>query len=131
MEGSPVRGQERAAIVRLNESPDLQTFQAELVRLLASELAPAEALFGLMDLTANALQLPPWVRSHLERHPGLYRKLEQGEMVGISHTEENPVLRPVAASRSSVVLVPMIHDAVLQATIAIVSPLEGRQLSAE
>jgi signal transduction histidine kinase len=133
MEGSPVRGQERPSIVRLNESADLENFQSDLVRIVASDLHHTDVFFGLFDTAQKTLQLPSWVRSHLERHPGLLEKLEKGEMAGISHTEENPVLRPAAAARSSVVLIPVIASATgaLQGAIGLVSPLDGPQLSAE
>jgi signal transduction histidine kinase len=131
MEGSPVRGQERPAIVRLNECSDIENFQSDLVRIAANDLHHTEVFFGLLDTTFKSLQLPSWVRSHLERHPGLLEKLEKGEMVGISHSEENPVLRPAVAARSSVVLIPVIASAALQGAIGLVSPLDGPQLSAE
>jgi signal transduction histidine kinase len=131
MEGSPVRGQERPAIARLNESADLENFQSDLVRIVANDLHHTDVFFGLFDTAHKSLQLPSWVRTHLERHPGLLEKLEKGEMAGISHTEENPVLRPAAAARSSVVLIPVIANGVLQGAIGLVSPLDGPQLSAE
>ena len=131
MEGSPVRGQQRVPIIRLNESHDLQSFQAEFVRLLAAEFKHAEVSFGIVDIDLKMPQLPAWIRSHLERQPGLQKKLEQGEMVGISAAEENPVLRPAAAAHSNVVLIPVINDGRLAAAIGLVSPLDGPQVSAE
>jgi len=131
MEGSPVRGQEKAPITRLNESSDIENFQAELVRLIASELHHTDVFFGLFEPSTKTLQLPSWVKSHLERHPGLYEKLQKGEMAGISHAEENPVLRPASASRSSVVLIPVSANSSLQGAIGLVSPLDGPQVSAE
>ena len=131
MEGSPVRGQQRPPIIRLNESHDLQSFQAEIVRILVAEFKHAEVSFGIVDSDLKMPQLPAWIRSHLERQPGLQKKLEQGEMVGISAAEENPVLRPAAAAHSNVVLIPVINDGRLAAAIALVSPLDGPQVSAE
>ena len=131
MEGTPVRGQQKLPIVKLNELTDLQSFQSEIVRLVRAAYVFADVFFGLADPESNTLQLPVWIKSHLERHPSLYKKLEQGEIVGISATEENPVPRPVAAVRSGVVLIPMIGNGVLQAVLAFVSSLEGPQLSAE
>ena len=49
MEGSPVRGHERLPVTRLSESRDLESFQAELIRILSSELPHAEIFFGLFD----------------------------------------------------------------------------------
>src|SRR5947207_14528297 len=107
MEGSPVRGQQKVSVVQLNESADVQSFQSEIVRLIGSEIKHAQIFFGVVDPASKTLQLPAWIRSHLERHPPLQRKLEQGELVGISAAEENPVPRPAAAARSSVVLIPL------------------------
>jgi len=131
MEGSPVRGQERPPIARLNESQNLQTFQAELIRLIGAELQHIEIFLALSEAGSGTLQLPSWVRSYLERHAGLFKKLEQGEMVGISHAEESRAPRPAASARSSVVLIPLIGDAMLHAVIGLVSSVDGPQLSAE
>jgi len=131
MEGSPVRGQQRLPIIRLNESQDLQSFQAEIVRVLAAEFKHAEVSFGIVDTEMKMPQLPAWIRSHLERQLGLQKKLEQGEMVGISAAEENAVLRPAASAHSNVVLIPVINDGRLAAAIGLVSPLDGQQVSAE
>jgi signal transduction histidine kinase len=131
MKGSPVRGHDKAPIVRLNAAPDLQTFQADLIRLVAIDAKPAEILFSLVDDNSKPLALPSWMRSYVDRYSALQTKLEQGEMVGISYPEESPVLRPANATRSSVVLIPVICDATLLAVIGLVSPLDGPQPSAE
>src|SRR5437870_2942516 len=131
MDGSPVRGQDKAGITRLNQVKDTQTFQAEFIRLIRADLPYTDVFFGLLDTDSKTLQLPAWVRSHLERHQGLALKLEQGAMVGITHTEENPVPRPASAARSSVVLIPVIDSNTLLGAIGLVSPLDGPHLSAE
>ena len=131
MEGSPVRGQQRLVISQLNQSSDLQTFHRELVQSLNSELKHAEIFLALMDAENNTLQLPAWIKSHMLRHPGLQKKLELGEMVGIGSTEDNPVPRPATAARSSVVLIPLMADGSVAAVIGLVSPSDGPQLSAE
>src|SRR5262249_20199217 len=112
-------------------SRDLEGFQADLVRIVSTELPHTELFFGLFDVTSKAQQIPSWVRSHLDRHPALLKKLEQGEMVGIGHSDENPVLRPASAVRSIIVLIPLIGESSLQAVIGLVSPLDGPQPSAE
>jgi len=61
----------------------------------------------------------------------LFKKLEQGEMTGISHSEENPILRPASAARSSVVLIPLAGEGVFQGVIGLVSPMDIPPLSAE
>ncbi len=131
MEGSPVRGHERLPVTRLGESRDLESFQAELIRILSSELPQAEIFFGLIDQAGKAAPIPSWVRSHLDRHPALHKKLEQGEMAGIGHADENPALRPATAVRTSVVLIPLIGESALQAVIGLASPLDGAQPSSE
>jgi signal transduction histidine kinase len=131
MEGSPVRGPERAQIARLCESKSIESFQADLIQIISGEIHQVETFVGFVDAEPKALQIPSWVQAHLERHPALYTKLGQGEMAGISHTEENPVLRPASAARSSVVLIPISGDDALQGLIGLVSPMEGPQLSAE
>ena len=131
MEGSPVRGPERSPLARLSESRDIETFHADLLRIISSEAYNSEIFIGFIDASSKALQIPSWVKSHLERHPALYKKLEQGEMAGISHTEDNPVPRPASAARSSVVLIPLNGDETLQGIIGLVSPLDGPQVPAE
>jgi signal transduction histidine kinase len=131
MEGTPVRGQQKAALVQLNEVLNLENFQSEVVRLVGAEFKHAQVFFGSMDPNSGTLQLPVWVRSHLERHSGLQKKLDQGEMVGISATEDLPTPRPAVAARSSVVLIPVMNDAKLTAAIGLVSPSDEPPLSAE
>jgi signal transduction histidine kinase len=131
MEGSPVRGPDRPPVARLSESRDIENFQAELIRTISGEIHQVEVFVGLFDTALKGLQVPLWVKSNFERRPALYTKLEQGEMAGISHTEENPVLRPANAARSSVVLIPIMSDGVLQGLIGLVSSMDARQLSAE
>ena len=131
MEGSPVRGQQRLAIVQLNQSQDLQSFHAEVVQILNSELKHAEIFLAFIDAESKTPLLPAWIKSHMVRHSGLQKKLELGEMVGIAATEDNPVPRPATAAHSSVVLIPMIAEGTLSAVIGLVSPSDGLQLSAE
>jgi signal transduction histidine kinase len=131
MEGSPVRGPERASFARLCESRSIESLQADLLRIISGEIHQVDAFIGFRDTDSKELQIPGWVKSHMERHPALYVKLEQGEMAGISHTEENPVLRPASAARSSVILIPIISDNALQGLIGLMSPMDGPQLSAE
>ena len=70
MDGSPVRGH-KSGIIQLNQVEDPQTFQAEIVRVIRADLPQTEIFFGFMEPVSNTLQVPAWVRSHLERHPGL------------------------------------------------------------
>jgi signal transduction histidine kinase len=115
----------------LCEARSIESFQGDLIQVIDGELHEVEAFMGLFDTDSKALQIPSWVKSHMERHPALHTKLEQGEMAGISHAEENPVLRPASAARSSVVLIPIISDGVLQGLIGLVSSMDRPQLSAE
>src|SRR5207244_2419583 len=77
------------------------------------------------------LQLAAWIRTHLERHAGLQKKLEQGEMVGISAGDDRAMPRPATAVRSHVVLIPIVCEGRLSAAIGLASPLDGPQLSSE
>jgi signal transduction histidine kinase len=132
MEGSPVRGQRKPPIMPLNECSGVEEFQAEFVRLARQEFKHAQVFFGLVDADSKTSRLPAWIKVHLQRHPGLQQKLEHGEMAGISAVDENPgMLRPVATTRSSIVLIPMMSDGTLSAVIGLVSPLDEPPLSAE
>src|SRR5688572_11861392 len=131
MEGSPVRGQYRLRITQLNQAKDLQGLQSEITRLLDSEVQPAEIFFGLIDTSPKGLHIPAWVRSHLDRHPGLYEKLEKGELVGISQTDDKTLPKAAATARASVVLLPVITDGRLFGAIGIVSPADAAHVSAE
>jgi signal transduction histidine kinase len=131
MEGSPVRGQPKVHLIQLNESSNLENFQVELVRIIGSEFKHAQIFCGVVDVDSNGLMLPAWIRSHLERHPALQKKLEQGEMVGVGAVEDNPVPRPAAAARSNVILIPMLSDGHLIAAIGLISPIGEPPLSAE
>jgi len=97
MEGSPVRGQEKGAIVRLNESADVQSFQAEVIRIVGTDVRHAEIFCSAFDGESNSLSLPSWIQSYLERHSALQTKLEQGELVGITYDEGSRVPRPATA----------------------------------
>jgi len=130
MDGSPARGQGKAGIAQLNQISDPKIFQSEFERLIRADLQHIEIFVALWDTGLRILHVPAWLRSGLERHPALAVKLQQGEMVGISH-EENSAARPAAAARSSVVLIPLINDGRLQAAVGLVSPPDGPHLSAE
>jgi len=131
MEGTPVRGTRRVPFVQLNECPNLERFQSEIVRLASSEFKHAQVFFGVVDPESKTLQLPAWIQSHLERHPGLHKKLESGEMVGISASEGNTEARSAAANRLSVVLIPVRRQETLMAAIGLASAPDEPPLSAE
>ncbi|HYR88864.1 MAG TPA: GAF domain-containing sensor histidine kinase [Terriglobia bacterium] len=130
MEGSPVRGEYRKRDTHPVREGKIQIFRAELTRLLSSQLPNTEGFLALID-KSRGLHFPAWVRVHLDRRPALYEKLERGEVVGISHTEENPVPRPAASARSNVLLIPVIDDTVLYGVIGLVYPMDGPHLSHE
>ncbi len=116
MEGSPVRSQHRSRIAQLNQAQDLHGFQTELVRLLSAAIPDTEFFLAAVDGSADRPEVPSWLKPHLERHPALYKKLEQGELVGISN---------LAGSRSSVVLIPIISDTVLYGAIGALTTCDG------
>jgi signal transduction histidine kinase len=131
MEGSPIRGQEKTPIVQLNESQDLQAFQDDLVRLIRKDLKYAQILFGFRAIDTGSWSLPSWVRSFLERHVALQKKLEQGETVAIGYGRDNPALVPADAARSSIILIPLLAHGTLSGALGLVSPLSGPQTSSE
>ena len=131
MDGISVRELSKTSFARLNQVKDPENFHAELVRLIRGDFQHIEVFSGLFDVAASkVLHVPSWLRSHLERHPGLIVKLEEGEMVGITH-EPDASARRAGAAPASVVLIPLLSDGRLQAAIGLVSPLDGSHLSAE
>jgi len=130
MDGISVRELSKTGFARLNQVKDPENFQAELVRSIRGDLQHIEVFVGLFDVATKVLHVPAWLRSHLERHPGLIVKLEEGEMVGITH-EPDASARRAGAAPASVVLIPLLSDGRLQAAIGLVSPLDGPHLSAE
>src|SRR5438046_5491072 len=130
MDGISVRELSKTGFARLNQVKDPENFQAELVRSIRGDLQHIEVFVGLFDVATKVLHVPAWLRSHLERHPGLIVKLEEGEMVGITH-EPDASARRAGTARASVVLIPLLSDGRLQAAIGLVSPLDGPHLSAE
>jgi signal transduction histidine kinase len=131
MDGSPVRGQDRPRYVRLSEARDIQSFQAELVRQITADLQNTEVFCGFIPIGSTHLQLSSWVKSHLDKHPALYHKLRQGELVGITHAAQNSAPQPPSTVRSSILLIPILNDAELYGVIGLVSAMEGPQLSHE
>jgi len=131
MEGSPVREPQRLPIIQLNAAHDLQSFQSAVVRLVGAGVKHGDVFFGIVEADTKHFGLPAWIKSHLDRQPALQKRMEQGDMVGISAAEENPAPRPAAAARSSVVLIPVMNDTRWIATIGVVSPMDGPQVSAE
>ena len=71
MGGSPVRGPNKTIVAQLNHAKDIHEFQTELVRLIRIDLPHSEVFAGGVERDSHALQVPSWVRSHLEKHPGL------------------------------------------------------------
>jgi signal transduction histidine kinase len=129
MEGSPVRGLHRWRKTWISDARSVQSYQSELVRVIADELTNSEVVFGQVEPGSSTLSLPSWLKAHLERHPTLYRKLEQGELVGISHVDQAPTPRPAAAARSGILIFPIICDGALYGAIALISPTDAPQLS--
>src|SRR5881397_1573974 len=130
MDGISVRELSKTSFARLNQVKDPENFHAELVRLIRGDFQHIEVFSGLFDVASKVLHVPAWLRSHLERHPGLIVKLEEGEMVGITH-EPDASARRAGAAHASVVLIPLLSDGRLQAAIGLVSALDGPHLSAE
>jgi signal transduction histidine kinase len=128
MEGSSVRGPNKWRKTWIGEADDVQTYQSELIRIIASELAGAEVVFGRVEEGSDSLLLPAWIKAHLDRHPALYRKLAQGDVVGLGHIDPPNTPRPAVAARSSILIFPMTSAGVLYGAIALISPTDGPQL---
>src|SRR6058998_3742753 len=101
MDGISVRELRKTSFARLNQAKDPENFQAELVRSIRGDLEHIAVCFGLFNAASNVLHVPAWLRSHLERHPGLIVKLEEGEMVGITHEPDASARRAGAARQRS------------------------------
>src|SRR5205823_14644295 len=85
MGGIPVRELSKTSFGRLNQVKDPENFHAELVRLIRGDFQHIEVFFGLFDVASKVLHVHSWLWSHLDRHPGLILKFDEGEMVGITH----------------------------------------------
>jgi signal transduction histidine kinase len=96
--------------------------------MIAQELPHAQIMFGVAVPDASTFQLPSWLKAHLERHPSLYKKLEQGELVGIHFADPDQGPRPATAARSDVFLFPVSAGTLLHGVIALISPTNGPQL---
>src|SRR5215831_14551858 len=116
MEGSPARSQKLdglvGLLVTLNDASTLADFTMRLLDGISKQLQHGQGILigrnpesGELDIEnlrcsddSPALS-PTWLRSHLDRHPELSRKLKQGEMVGITHTEATTT--PATASQTA------------------------------
>jgi|SRR5579884_425216 len=144
MEGSPARGQKldvlTALFIGLNDASTLSDFKIRLVTGLASQLQHGKPLLILRVLGTDELDLenwtyledapslsPAWLRSHLERHPELYRKLLQGEMLGITPVESSTTTSaPVAyVARRHLLLLPMLQNGGLVGLIGLSLAVEA------
>ena len=148
MEGSPARSQKldglTSLLITLNDASNLADFQIRLVEAIASQLQHGNPFVILRELESNELDVeqlksaedslrvtPAWLRSYLQRHPELHRKLRQGEMVGITHVDESggPQAAGFQTARRSVLLLPMIISNELVGTIGLILPAELTQYS--
>jgi signal transduction histidine kinase len=145
MEGSPARGQKwegfAELLIDLNDAVTLADFQNRLVVGVSSKLQHSQLLVvlraGSGDLSFEHLKTsenpsaisPTWLKSHLERHPELMRKLKQGEMVGITHVEGSTTPQPAVAPRRNVLLLPIIVQSELAGVIGLVLLVETLQHS--
>ena len=123
------------------QTGDLNTFHSDLLSWLGQELDAFETFVVLSDPISGDLHfdglrstcIPAgvssvWLKSHLERHPILIEKLSQAELVGIGADAGTP--RPVEGARTSVVLVPVLHENRLLGVFGIVSWMDGPQPTA-
>ncbi len=148
MEGSPARGQKMddlaTLLINLSDAPTIQDFQARLVHGITGHLQHGRVMVLLQNPEASELSFdqmkysgesipvsPSWLKSHLERHAELPRKLRQGEMVAITHIDGSTTPQPATGLKRNLLLLPIIAGAELAGLIGLVLPLESLQLSEE
>lgn len=148
MEGSPARGPKMDGLalllINLSDAATVSDFQTRLVRGVTSHLHHGKVLVVLQSSETGELDFdqlkysdetlpvsPSWLKSHLERHPELPRKLKQGEMVGITHLDGSTTPQPATGIRRNLLLLPIIMEGRLAGIIGLVLPLEALQLSEE
>ena len=146
MEGSPARGQKldplAALLIQLTAAETQSDFADRFVNGLSSHIKRGKVLLILKSRESNELDFgnpvfpqdapsisESWLKSHLERHPELQRKLQQGEMVGITYAEGSAAPLSVITPRRNVLLLPNIVDAELVGVIGLVLPMEDLQQS--
>src|SRR5215831_4704730 len=148
MEGSPARSQKLdglvGLLVTLNDASTLADFTMRLLDGISRQLQHGQGILigrhresGELDIenlrcSDDSPSLSPtWLRSHLDRHPELSRKLKQGEMVGITHVEGSTTPQPAALQsiRRNVLLLPMIVEGQLVGVIGLALPVEALQYS--
>jgi signal transduction histidine kinase len=147
MEGSPARGQKWEGVaellIDLNDAGTLADFQNRLVLGVSTKLQHGQ-LFVVLRAVSGELSFehlktsenpstvsPSWLKSHLERHPELLRKLKQGEMVGITHVEGSTTPQPAVSLRRNVLLHPIVAQRELAGVIGLVLPVETLQQAEE
>src|SRR5262249_46631619 len=142
MEGSPARSQKLdglvGLLVTLNDASTMADFTARLLDGIAKQMQHGQGILIGRNLGSGQLDIenlscssdspplsPTWLRSHLDRHPELSRKLKQGEMVGITHVEGSTTPQPAAlqSTRRNVLLLPMIVEAELVGVIGLALPV--------
>jgi signal transduction histidine kinase len=148
MEGSPARGQKlddlAMLLVDLSDASTVTDFQDRLVRGISNRLRNGKTLvvfrlpgsdeFDFEHLKYSEDSSPissSWLKSHLERHPELPRKLTQGEMVGITHVEGSTTPQPAVTPRRNVLLLPIIVEQDVAGIIGMVLPVDSLQPSEE
>jgi signal transduction histidine kinase len=148
MEGSPARGQKLdgliGLLVTINDASTMAEFGVRLLSGIASQLQHGQVLLITRNLESGELDTenlrssedtppisPSWLRSHLDRHPELPRKLRQGEMVGITHVEGSTTPQPASlpGARRNLLLLPMIVSGDLVGVIGLALPVEALQYS--
>lgn len=131
-----------ALLITLNGAPSLSEFQATLLHSIASQLHHGKILISFRPTDSEPLDFdqfifaddpPPisnsWLRSHMERHPELVRKLQQSEMVGITHLEGSTTPQPATGVRRNLLLSPVVVGSELAGVIGLALPVEALQQS--
>jgi len=146
MEGSPALGKEMDGfgplLFGLNGARTMADLRTRLVSGLSALLQYGSALVILRNSSSSDLDFsnltvndsisisPSWLKSHLDRHPELSRKLNRGEMVGITHVEGSTTPQPASGVRHNLLLLPILPmPDVLAGVIGFVVPVEELQHS--
>jgi signal transduction histidine kinase len=144
MEGTPARRLKLdslgAILVDLNAASTLSEFRDSLLRNLFENLQRGRPLLVLENPETKVLDFAPlasgdsappapaeWLKSHMEQHPELLKKLQQSEMVGIPYLEETSTLQSVMSLRRTLFLSPIIVENILVGAVGMTVPAESLQ----
>jgi signal transduction histidine kinase len=142
MEGTPARGLKLGSLgsilVDLNTARTLAEFHDVMLNDLSGHLQRGKPFLLLQDSDSDALDFDrlsssdaatpisaAWLKSYIERHPELLKKLQQSEMVGIPCLEETKTPQSVTGLRRNLFISPIIAEDILVGAVGLAVPAEG------